>query len=96
MHSFDEVMKAKTLLGLRDTASLPEIKSRYKILMHQWHPDKHLDETETATKMSTDIIEAYKIVLEYVKQYEYRFDEEFIKEKTISPHEWWNDRFGGR
>jgi len=96
MHSFDEVMKAKTLLGLRDTATLPEIKARYKNLMHQWHPDKHIDETETATKMSTDIIEAYKIILEYVKQYEYRFDESFIKEKTISPHEWWNDRFGGR
>lgn len=96
MHSFDEVMKAKTLLGLRDTASLPEIKARYRNLMQQWHPDKHLDETETATRMSSDIIEAYKIVLEYVKEYEYRFDEEFIKKKTISPHEWWNDRFGGR
>jgi len=89
-------MKAKTLLGLRDTASLPEIKARYKNLMQKWHPDKHIDEIETATKMSTDIIEAYKTVTEYVKQYEYRFDEAFIKKKTISPHEWWNDRFGGR
>ena len=96
MHSFEQLMKAKTLLGLRDTASLPEIKARYKNLMQKWHPDKHIDEIETATKMSTDIIEAYKTVTEYVKQYEYRFDESFIKEKTISPHEWWNDRFGGR
>ncbi len=96
MHSFEEVMKAKTLLGLRDSASLSEIKTRYKNLMHQWHPDKHLDEIETATRMSSDIIEAYKIVLEYVKHYEYRFDEEFVKTKTLSPAEWWNDRFGGR
>ena len=96
MHSFEQLMKAKTLLGLRDTASLPEIKARYKNLMQKWHPDKHIDEIETATKMSTDIIEAYKTVTEYVKQYEYRFDEAFIKKKTISPHEWWNDRFGGR
>jgi len=96
MHSFDEVMKAKTLLGLRDTASLPEIKSRYKNLMQKWHPDKHIDNIDMATKMSTDIIEAYNIIMEYVKGYEYRFDETFIKEKTISPHEWWNDRFGGR
>ncbi len=96
MHSFDEVMKAKTLLGLRDTASLPEIKSRYKNLMQKWHPDKHIDNIDMATKMSTEIIEAYKIIMEYVKGYEYRFDETYIKEKTISPHEWWNDRFGGR
>ena len=46
--------------------------------------------------MSTEIIEAYKIVMEYVKHYEYRFDEEFIKQKTISPQEWWNNQFGGR
>ena len=96
MHSFEEVIKAKTLLGLRDTASLPEIKSRYKNLMQKWHPDKHLDNIDMATKMSTEIIEAYKIIMEYIKGYEYRFDEAFIKEKTISPHEWWNDRFGGR
>jgi len=96
MHSFEEVMKAKTLLGLRDTASLAEIKIRYKNLMHQWHPDKHIQDIDTATKMSTDIIEAYKIITEYVKHYEYRFDEEFLKSKTLSPSEWWNDRFGGR
>ena len=96
MHSFDEVMKAKTLLGLRDTATLSEIKARYRNLMHQWHPDKHLNDIESATKMSTNIIEAYTIISEYIKNYEYKFDESSIKEKTISPHEWWNDRFGGR
>ncbi len=96
MHSFEEVMKAKTLLGLRDTASLAEIKTRYKSLMHKWHPDKHLDEIETATKMSSEIITAYKIILEYVKEYEYRFDEEYIKKRSISPQEWWDSHFGGR
>lgn len=96
MHSFEEVMKAKTLLGLRDTASLAEIKARYKNLMHKWHPDKHLDEIETATRMSSEIITAYKIILEYVKEYEYRFDEEYIKKRSISPQEWWDSHFGGR
>ena len=96
MHSFEEVMKAKTLLGLRDSASLPEIKARYKNLMHKWHPDKHLDEIETATRMSSEIIDAYKIILEYVKEYEYRFDEEYIKKRSVSPQEWWDTHFGGR
>ncbi|MBU1642236.1 J domain-containing protein [bacterium] len=96
MHSFEEVMKAKTLLGLRDNASLAEIKARYKNLMHKWHPDKHLDEIETATKMSSEIITAYKIILEYVKEYEYRFDEEYIKKRSVSPQEWWESHFGGR
>ena len=34
-------MKAKTLLGLRETSSLKEIKTKYKKLMKKWHPDKH-------------------------------------------------------
>jgi DnaJ-class molecular chaperone len=96
MHSFEEVMKAKTLLGLRDNASLAEIKARYKNLMQKWHPDKHLDEIETATMMSSEIISAYKIILEYVKEYEYRFDEEYIKKRSVSPQEWWESHFGGR
>jgi len=45
-------MKAKSLLGLREKSSLKEIKQRYKNLMKKWHPDKHKDEIEKATKMS--------------------------------------------
>lgn len=96
MDSFDTLMKAKTLLGLHDKATLPEIKLRYKNLMKKWHPDKHTDDAKHATQMSAQINEAYKTVLEYCKNYEYRFDEEFLKEQTISPQEWWEKRFGGR
>ncbi len=96
MSSFDEIVKAKTLLGLNDKASLPEIKLRYKKLMHKWHPDKHSDDIEKATQMSANINEAYKIILDYCKHYEYRFDEEFLTQKHLSPHEWWVNKFGGR
>ena len=96
MHSFDTLMKAKTLLGLHDKATLSEIKLRYKNLMQKWHPDKNPNESERATQMSAQINEAYTTVLEYCNNYEYRFDEEFLKEQTISPQEWWEKRFGGR
>ena len=46
--------------------------------------------------MSSEIITAYKIILEYVKEYEYRFDEEYIKKRSVSPQEWWDTHFGGR
>ena len=95
-HSFEQLMKAKTLLGLHDKATLSEIKLRYKNLMKQWHPDKHPENPEEATKMSATINEAYTIVLHYCNSYEYRFDEAFLKESTISPQEWWEKRFGGR
>ena len=96
MHSFEQLVKAKTLLGLHDKATLSEIKLRYKNLMKQWHPDKHKDNVDEATQMSARINAAYEIVMGYVANYEYRFDEEFLKDTTISPQEWWEQRFGGR
>ncbi|MDF1877164.1 J domain-containing protein [Sulfurimonas sp. SAG-AH-194-L11] len=89
-------MKAKTLLGLRETSSLKEIKNKYKLLMKKWHPDKHSQNQTQATKMSMQINDAYEIVLDYCNNYEYPFDEDSIKKRTFSPSEWWHDKFGGR
>ena len=89
-------MKAKSLLGLREKSSLKEIKNKYKNLMKKWHPDKHKDDVEKATKMSMQINEAYKIILDYTSNYEYPFDEESIKSTHQSPSEWMKDRFGNK
>jgi len=96
MLSFDTLMKAKTLLGLSDKATLFDIKNRYKTMMQKWHPDKHPEDPETAHAMSTQINEAYAILLEYCSNYEYNLDENFLKEQTLTPQEWWAKKFGGR
>ena len=96
MLSFDQIIKAKTLLGLSDNATLSEIKTRYKTMMQQWHPDKHPNDSDTAHAMSTQINAAYSTVLEYCSNYEYNFDEEFLQHKTLTPQEWWTKKFGGR
>jgi len=89
-------MKAKTLLGLRETSTLREIKNKYKNLMKKWHPDKHHENQDKATQMSMQINEAYETILDYCNNYEYSFEEESIKKTTYSPAEWWHDKFGGR
>jgi len=96
MVSFDTLIKAKTLLGLSDKATLSEIKTRYKSMMKQWHPDKHRDDADTAHAMSTQINEAYATLLEYCSTYEYNFDEDFLQTQTLTPQEWWTKKFGGR
>ena len=88
MSSFEKLMKAKTLLGLHESATLKEIKLKYKNLIRKWHPDKHRDDIENATQMSARINEAYNIVLKYVQEYEYPFDEEHLKAKTFTAQEW--------
>jgi len=92
--SYEKIIKAKTLLGLRDSASLPEIKSRYRTLMQKWHPDRNIADPDTATKMSAQINAAYALILEYCNNYEYRFDEEFLESQTLTPQEWWTKKFG--
>ena len=94
MNASEKLLKAKTLLGLHDKATLKEIKLRYKKLMKQWHPDKHPDDVEKATQMSAKIIDAYKTLLEYTSNFEYPFDEKTIRDKYISPEEWWKNKFG--
>ena len=96
MHSFEQIMKAKSLLGLRETSTTKEIKNKYKNLMKKWHPDKHKDDPQKATKMSMQINEAYEVIMDYCNSYEYSFSEENIKQKTYTPQEWWHDKFGGR
>ena len=96
MYSFEQLIKAKTLLGLRETSSRKEIKLKYKNLMKKWHPDMHADNPEKATKMSIKINEAYEIVLDYCNNYEYNFDEDKIKRAYFTPAEWWHNKFGNR
>ena len=60
--------------------------------MKKWHPDKHPDK-EKATRMSTQINDAYKVIMDYIDGYEYSFEEEDVKKKTLSPEEWWHERF---
>ncbi len=88
-----ELIKAKTLLGLHDKATLKEIKLRYKNLMKKWHPDLNANDLEKATQMSAKIIDAYKLIMEYCNGYEYNFKEEFITDQFISPEDWWNKKF---
>ena len=94
MSEFEALMKAKTLLGLRDKATLQEIKLQYKAMMQQWHPDKHPNNIHTATEMSSQINHAYELILKYCVNYEYPLDEESLKRATQTPHEWWRERFG--
>lgn len=94
MSSFEKLIKAKTLLGLGEKASLTEIKTRYRTLMKKWHPDKHKDDIDTATQMSIQINEAYETVLTYCNNYDYPFDEDSLKRVSLSPQEWWEEKFG--
>lgn len=57
--------QAKTpheLLGVSEWASLDEIRSAFRKLMKEWHPDVNPHRYDEATEMSKLIISAYTIL----------------------------------
>ena len=48
------------ILGVKNDATLKEIKEAYKKLSKKWHPDKNIDNKEEATKKFKRIAEAYQ------------------------------------
>ena len=92
--SFEELSKAKTLLGLSDRTSLSEIKYQYKQLIKKWHPDKHIDNEAQATEMSILINHSYEIIMNLIKEYPLDFSEDSLKKHAQTPAQWWEDRFG--
>jgi hypothetical protein len=56
----------RKLLGVGSAASLAELKSTYRSLVKEWHPDRHQPDSEAheeAVQKSTDIIEAYHFLV---------------------------------
>jgi DnaJ-class molecular chaperone len=90
---FKDIIEAKELLNLPERASMEEIKSNYRELIGQWHPDKCHESDEKCNEMTRKIIAAYDIIIAYCNQYHYSFSKEEIK-RYLSNEEWWFERFG--
>jgi DnaJ-class molecular chaperone len=86
MANFNEIDKAKKLLGLGESVTLKEIKTAYRTLAHRHHPDKHSgavsEETEELMKR---LNWAYKLLTDYCDKYKYNFRQEDVA--RTYPHE---------
>jgi DnaJ-class molecular chaperone len=92
-YKYKDIIEAKELLNLPERASLVEIKSNYRELIKQWHPDKCKKNNKKCNEMTRKIIFAYNVIITYCNQYQYSFAEEEVK-KYLSVEDWWLERFG--
>jgi len=90
---YQDIIEAKELLNLPERVSMEEIKSNYRQLIMQWHPDKCNDNDDKCNEMTKKLTAAYKIVILYCNQYKYSFAKEEIK-RYLSAEYWWFERFG--
>jgi len=78
MASFEEIDKARRLLGLGQFASLKEIKQAYRKKAFLHHPDKSGSENAQGEEMMKSLNQSYKLLLEYCSKYKYSFKEEDV------------------
>lgn len=92
--SFEEIDKARKILGLEEKTTLAEVKSAHRALSKRWHPDKcKKKDKELCHEKMKEINRAYKTVLRYIENYRYSFAKEKVIEE--SPEEQWKARFAG-
>jgi DnaJ-class molecular chaperone len=97
MANFHEVDEARKLLGLGRTASLKDIKSAYRGLAHQHHPDKHNGPGPESNEMMKKLNLAYRLLMDYCTSYKYSFEEKDVakvypeEEGYRSWYEKWSD-----
>jgi DnaJ-class molecular chaperone len=93
MKKYGEITNARKLLGLPERATMMEIKTKYRSLLAEWHPDKCSDNVVERKEITQEIISSYKTIVDYCNHYRYSFTEEEIK-NHFSEDEHWLERFG--
>lgn len=93
MKTYTKITEARNLLELPEQATLAEIKSHYRKLMKEYHPDRCAGDKTKCEKMATRLSLAYQLIMSYCSQYKFSFAKEEVR-KYISEDEWWFDRFG--
>ena len=93
MGKYEEITKARQILGLDEYATLKEIKNKYRELLKEWHPDLQKKNKAVRKEKTIEIINAYKIIMDYCEQYRFSFSREEV-EKYFSPEELWAKQFG--
>ncbi|KPJ98321.1 MAG: hypothetical protein AMJ60_08680 [Desulfobacterales bacterium SG8_35] len=90
---WDQIKAAAALLGLREKATLAEIKKAYRRLSKKHHPDVQKKTREkTAQVAMHEITEAYNIILEYCARYQFPLQPG--ENEPLEGEDWWFERFG--
>ena len=77
MATFEEIDEARRLLGLREAATLREIKQAYRQMAFHYHPDQRGNDLECEEGMKR-LNQAYKLLMDYCARYKYTFREEDV------------------
>jgi len=75
---FQDIDKARRLLGLDEFATLEEIRESFHKIAKQLHPDSHMASKKDEEKFQ-EITWAYEVLMSYCKNYRYSFLKEDVE-----------------
>jgi DnaJ-class molecular chaperone len=77
MSGFEEIDRARKLLGLNETATAKQIKQAYRRLAFRHHPDRSAKSGE-GEEIMKQVNRAYRLLQDYVDNYSYPFTKEDV------------------
>ncbi|MDN7024705.1 J domain-containing protein [Methanoculleus sp. FWC-SCC1] len=90
-----QVREAADVLGIRDRASLNEIRARYHEQIKEWHPDISRKDPAESHEMTLRLQESYSLLVEYCMNCPVSFRmEDLAADLEQSPADYWMERFG--
>lgn len=93
--TYKELEKALQLFDIITRASLTEIKSKHKLLVKKYHPDKGCNDPEKIQQINA----AYQVLLMYCSNYRFSFDHNEFMEQCPEERlreQFSNDTFWGK
>jgi len=93
MGKYEEITNARKILDIDEFETLKNIKKKFKELIKKYHPDTCKTDKNICRKKSEQIINSYKIIINYCDNYRFSFEKDEI-EKYLSQEEFWKKQFG--
>ena len=88
-----DIKAAAELLGLKEKATLAEIKKAYRRMSKKHHPDTQKRLKRKAKKINMhELTAAYEILLNYCAQYAFPLIPG--EDEQLEGEDWWFERFG--
>jgi len=80
---YDNIEKARNILGLDEEVTILEVKERYYELSRKFHPDACSQDKEGAQETFKEITWAYTTLNEYISAYRVSFRAPDVKKMSV-------------